>query len=57
VIQPGEMHEPEWFLSESLARRKQECLEKLGTERYDQLGLKGADLSLEEAARYVGLLR
>ena len=57
VIELVEMHEPAWFLSHSLAHRRQECLEKLGAERYGQLALKGADMSLEEAARYVGLSR
>ncbi len=48
-------HEPEWFLPEHLARRRGECLAKLGAERYDHLQLKGAAMSLEEAAQYVGL--
>jgi hypothetical protein len=57
VIQLVEMHEPACFLSESLTHRKQDASKSKAAERYEQLGLKGADMPLEEAARCVGLLR
>jgi tetratricopeptide (TPR) repeat protein len=56
VIQLVGSHEPDWLIPPSLLARRDSCVAKLGPERFDELQLKGAGMSLEEAATYVGLL-
>ena len=56
VIQLVGPHEPTWLVPPRLARRRDECLTRLGPEHYEQLQLKGAGMSLEEAAQYIGLV-
>jgi predicted ATPase/class 3 adenylate cyclase len=56
VVELVGTHEPDWFIPPRLQRLRVRCVAKLGSERFDELQLKGAAMSLEEAARYVGLL-
>lgn len=57
AIQVLAPHEPASALLPRLARRADECRATLGEERYGQLQAKGAAMSLEEAARFAGLVR
>jgi predicted ATPase/class 3 adenylate cyclase len=56
VIQLVGSHEPEWLVPPRLLARRDNGMAKLGSERFDELQLMGAGMSLEEAATYVGLL-
>lgn len=56
VIQLLGMREPASTLPPELARHRDDCIRELGVERFEELEMNGASMSLDEAARYVGLL-
>jgi tetratricopeptide (TPR) repeat protein len=56
VIQLVGSHEPDWFIPPRWLGLREKCVAQLGPERFDELQLKGAGMSVEEAATYVGLL-
>jgi tetratricopeptide (TPR) repeat protein len=57
VVELVGSYEPDWFIPPRLARLRDECEAKLGKERYEELQVTGAAMSLEEAAHYVGLVQ
>jgi tetratricopeptide (TPR) repeat protein len=57
VIELVGSFEPDWLIPPRLARLRDECEAKLGKERYEELQMTGAAMSLEEAAHYVGLVQ
>jgi predicted ATPase/class 3 adenylate cyclase len=56
VIQALGSYDPEWLLPPRFARRRDDCIATLGTERYNHLRVKGAAMHLEDAAEFVGLV-